>query len=52
MQKTEPVETRRLDDIKPALKVDFFKVDTQGYELEIMRHAKSTLAHTLVINPR
>jgi FkbM family methyltransferase len=47
--KTEPVETMRLDDIKPALDVDFMKVDAQGYELEIMRHGTSTLAKTLVI---
>jgi FkbM family methyltransferase len=49
VQKTETVETVRLDDIKPALTVDFLKVDAQGYELEIMRHATLTLANTLVI---
>ena len=47
--KTEPVETMRLDDIKPALDVDFIKVDAQGYELEIMRHGVATLANTLVV---
>jgi FkbM family methyltransferase len=47
--KTEPVETMRLDDIKPALDVDFIKVDAQGYELEIMRHGVATLAKALVI---
>ena len=47
--KTEPVETARLDDIKPALDVDFIKVDAQGYELEIMRHGTSTIAGALVI---
>jgi FkbM family methyltransferase len=49
VQKTEPVETIRLDDIKPALTVDFLKVDAQGYELEIMRHGTTTLSNTLVI---
>ena len=49
VQKTEPVETVRLDDIKPALMVDFLKVDTQGYELEIMRNGTTTLARALVI---
>ena len=49
VQKTETVDTVRLDDIKPELTVDFLKVDTQGYELEIMRHGMSTLANTLVI---
>ena len=47
--KTETVETVRLDDIKPALTVDFLKVDAQGTELEIMRHGAATLANTLVI---
>ena len=49
VQKTDTVETIRLDDIKPALTVDFLKVDAQGYELEIMRHGTATLANTLVI---
>ena len=38
VEKTETIDTVRLDDIKPALLVDFLKVDAQGYELEIMRH--------------
>jgi FkbM family methyltransferase len=49
VQKTETIETVRLDDIKPALTVDFIKVDAQGYELEIMRHGITTLSNTLVI---
>jgi len=49
VEKTETIETVRLDDIKPALQVDFLKVDAQGYELEIMRHGAATLANTLVI---
>ena len=49
VQKTETVETVRLDDIKPALTVDFLKVDAQGYELEIMRHGTSTISNALVI---
>jgi protein O-GlcNAc transferase len=36
--KTEPVETKRLDDIEPKVRADLIKVDAQGYELEIMRH--------------
>jgi FkbM family methyltransferase len=46
---TEMVETVRLDDVKPALIVDFLKIDTQGSELEIMRHGTATLSKTLVI---
>jgi FkbM family methyltransferase len=49
VQKTETVETVRLDDIKPALTVDFLKIDAQGYELEIMRHGTSTISNALVI---
>jgi FkbM family methyltransferase len=49
VKSTETVETVRLDDIKPALMVDFLKVDTQGSELEIMRHGTLTLSKTLVI---
>ena len=49
VEKTETVETIRLDDIKPALAVDFLKVDAQGYELEIMRHGATTLSNSLVI---
>src|ERR1041384_3088698 len=33
VQKTETIDTVRLDDINPALSVDFLKIDTQGYEL-------------------
>jgi FkbM family methyltransferase len=49
VQKTETVETVRLDDIKPALTVDFLKADAQGSELEIMRHGTSTLSNTVLI---
>jgi FkbM family methyltransferase len=49
VQKTQTVETVRLDDIKPPLAVDFLKIDAQGYELEIMRHGTTALSNTLVI---
>jgi FkbM family methyltransferase len=49
VQKTQAVETVRLDDIKPPLAVDFLKVDAQGYELDIMRHGTTALSNTLVI---
>ena len=49
VEKTQTVETVRLDDIKPPLAVDFLKVDAQGYELEIMRHGTTALSNTLVI---
>jgi FkbM family methyltransferase len=49
VQKTEAIDTVRLDDIKPPLTIDFLKVDTQGYELEILRNGTATLTNTLVI---
>ena len=49
VKSTQTVETVRMDDIRPALTVDFLKLDTQGSELDIMRHGTSTLAMTLVI---
>ena len=38
VQRTEAVETVRLDDLGPDISVDYLKIDVQGYELEIMRH--------------
>ncbi|MBX9846966.1 MAG: FkbM family methyltransferase [Xanthobacteraceae bacterium] len=47
--KTEPVETKRLDDIEPKVTADLIKVDAQGCELEIMRHGATTVSNALVI---
>lgn len=49
--RTEPAETRRLDDVLPDLtRIDFLKLDIQGFELMALQHAEATLARTLVIH--
>jgi len=45
--RSEPVETSRLDDL--GLEADFLKLDVQGSELDILRHATATLAGAVVI---
>jgi len=49
VQRTEAVETVRLDDLGPDISVDYLKIDVQGYELEIMRHGTTKLSHAVVI---
>lgn len=46
---THSVETRRLDDVAEVAAADFFKIDIQGGELAVFRHAARVLANTLVI---
>jgi FkbM family methyltransferase len=45
--RSEPVETRRLDDL--GIAADYLKLDVQGSELDILRHGTATLAETGVI---
>ena len=47
---TMQVQTRRLDDVEAIANVDLLKIDVQGYELEIFRHATKRLADTLVVH--
>lgn len=44
-----PVTTKRLDDIPEIDSVDFIKIDVQGSELPIFRHALRALSQALVI---
>jgi FkbM family methyltransferase len=49
VERTEKVETIRLDDLGSNITVDYFKIDVQGYELEIMRHGTTKLSNAVVI---
>ena len=49
--RTEEARTHRLDDILPDLRrIDFLKLDIQGFELLALQHAKKALARTLVVH--
>lgn len=45
----EEVETRRLDDVPEAAGADLLKLDIQGAELMVLRHATARLAEACVI---
>ena len=49
LQKTHPVETRRLDDIEEIGDIDYIKIDVQGAEVDVFRGAPKTLAKTTLI---
>ena len=46
---THEVETTRLDDVPGLAAPDLMKLDIQGGELDVLRHAKETLKSVLVI---
>lgn len=48
--KTEPVDTRRLDDIPETAGLDLLKIDIQGAELMVFENARARLAYALVIH--
>jgi FkbM family methyltransferase len=50
VQKTYPVETRRLDDIPELKGTDFLKLDVQGAELMVFKGAPEILDHALVVH--
>ncbi len=46
----EPVVVKRLDDVVDAGQTRLWlKIDTQGFELQVLRGARQTLAHTQVL---
>lgn len=44
-----PVATKRLDDIPEVGEIDFIKIDVQGSELPIFRHASRVLSSALLV---
>ena len=46
---TTEIDTRRLDDMAEIERVDYLKIDIQGGELDVFRHASRKLADTSVI---
>jgi FkbM family methyltransferase len=50
VQKTYPVETKRLDDIPETEGTDFLKVDAQGAELMIFEGAPKILEKALIVH--
>jgi len=47
--RTEPVQTTRLDDLRPDVRADYIKIDVQGGELTILQNGRGVLAETLVL---
>jgi tRNA (mo5U34)-methyltransferase len=45
----QPMTTTRLDDVSEAIDADFFKLDVQGAELDVIRGAAKVLASVLVV---
>jgi hypothetical protein len=44
-----PLKTKKLDDFPFKSKIDFFKIDTQGYESVIIEHGSKNLLNALVV---
>ena len=43
------IQTKKLDEINFEKKVDFFKIDVQGYEYEIINHGKQKIKESLIV---
>jgi len=43
------IQTKKLDEINFEKKIDFFKIDVQGYEYEIINHGKNKIKNSLII---
>jgi FkbM family methyltransferase len=46
---TEPMATRRLDEMAEVDRVDFLKIDVQGAELAILKHGREKLAGAMAV---
>lgn len=49
---TEEVDTVRLDDVVATAEVDLLKIDAQGAELMVLRHAEERLKSALVVQTK
>ena len=43
------IKTEKLDEINFEKKIDFFKIDVQGYEYEIINHGKQKIKESLIV---
>jgi FkbM family methyltransferase len=43
------IQTKKLDEINFEKKIDFFKIDVQGYEYEIINHGKRKIKDSLIV---
>ena len=43
------IKTKKLDEINFKEKIDFFKIDVQGYEYEIINHGKNKIKESLIV---
>ena len=43
------IQTKKLDEINFEKKIDFFKIDVQGYEHEIINHGKQKIEDSLIV---
>ena len=49
INKSINVKTQKLDEINFEKKIDFFKIDVQGYEYEVIKHGVKKLKDSLII---
>jgi FkbM family methyltransferase len=43
------IQTKKLDEINFKEKIDFFKIDVQGYEYEIINHGRRKIEESLIV---
>ena len=48
--RTEPVQTRRLDDLPEVGSIDLLKIDAQGAELDVIRGGERVTSNSLVVH--
>ncbi len=49
VERSVPIETRRLDDIPDLFPADYIKLDIQGAELDVLKHGQNLLGSCLVL---